>query len=140
MTAKEYLQQIYLISRRIERLEQLRARIREDLYSVKSPASMDPDKVQSSISGDQLERLIARVDKIERDIVEEKNNLIIRRRNLQKAIECVKNDRYHKILFDRYVLCRKWEQIAEEMNTDLRWVFRLHGRALEEFKKHYFDH
>jgi len=32
----------------------------------------------------------------------------------------------------RYLCFKTWEQIAVELHFDLRWVYRLHGRALDE--------
>ena len=138
MTAKEHLRQIYVLSQRIDRLQQLREQLRADLYSVKSPAgSMTPDKVQTSMTGDKIERMIARVDKIEQDIVKEQTSLAVKRRKLLKEIEAVENNRYRQILFERYVLCKKWEDMAGDMGIELRWLYRLHGRALDEFRREY---
>lgn len=139
MTTKEYLQEIYKLSRRIKRLQEMRVEIRADLYSVKS-APMTPDKVQSSITGDRIEKLIAKVDRIERDIIDEIDELTERRKNICDQIEQMTDERFKTILYDRYVLCHKWERIAVDMDLDIRWVYRLHGEALNSFEKFRSDH
>ena len=77
MTAKEYLQQIYYIHHKINRLKARRDQLRADLYSLGSPAgNMDVDKVQTSMSGDAMLRLIAKVDEAERDIIKEIDKMV----------------------------------------------------------------
>ena len=139
MTTKEYLQEIYKISRRIKRLQEIRAEIRADLYSVRS-APLDSDKVQSSVSDDRMAKLVAKVDWIERDIIDELDVLTERRKVICGQIEQMTDERYKTILHDRYVLCHKWERIAVDMDLDIRWVYRLHGEALKSFENLYFDH
>ena len=38
------------------------------------------------------------------------------------------------VLEKRYLCFQSWEQIAVEMGYDLRWLYRIHGKALEEVK------
>ena len=136
MTAKEYLRQIYIIDQKIGRLNRRREALRSDLFSVGSPAGqMNADRVQTSLSGDKMVKLIAQVDTLERDIVAEVKRLRRKQRQIARQIEAVEDDRYRTILHDRYVLCRKWEDIADTMGVDVRWVYRLHGMALQEFEK-----
>ena len=138
MTPKEYLQQIYIITKRLQRLRQLCDQLREDAYSIGSPmGSLSPDKVQTSPSGDQMERAIARVDKTERQIRSETNRLKEKRRKIQQQIEAVPDERYKSILFGRYVMCQTWERVAEAVPCDVRHVYRLHGAALRAFGEIY---
>lgn len=138
MSPKEYLQQIYIITKRLQRLRQLCDQLREDAYSIGSPmGSLSPDKVQTSPSGDQMGRAIARVDKTERQIRSEMDRLKKKRLTIHKQIEALPDERYRAILFHRYVLCHKWEKVAEDVNMDLRYVYRLHGEALRDFGERY---
>jgi len=138
MTAKEYLQQIRNAHKRIQTLEARREQLRSDMYSIKSPAgSMNPDKVQSSMTGDALIKIIAQVDSMERDIVRELRKLYCLQRTITNQIDGIKDERYHTILYQRYVLFYMWEQIAVNMGIEIRWVYRLHGKALQEFGRIY---
>ena len=106
MTAKEYLQQIYIITKRISRLRRLAEQLRSDAYSIGSPmGNMSPDKVQTSFTGDKMERMIARMDKADRNIRSETERLHNQRIKIQQQIESVDDERYRSILFGRYVLC-----------------------------------
>lgn len=42
---------------------------------------------------------------------------------------------HRMVLRERYIHCKKFEEIAVEMTYDYTWVIRLHGRALQEFEK-----
>ena len=135
MTAKEYLQQIYHFHCKIKRLQGRRDKLRADLYSLGSPAGkMDVDKVQTSMSGDAMLRLIAKVDEIERDIVYEIDQMVDASERIAGEIEQVSNEHYRDILHKRYIEFKKWMEIAEEMHMEISWVFRLHGRALQYFE------
>lgn len=135
MTAKEYLQQIYHLDRRIKRLQSRREEIRADLYSVKSTTDYNADRVQSSVAGDSMLRLIAKVDSIERDIVKELDQLISMKTRISQEIEQVQDATAKDILYQRYVSCLSFEQIAVNLGYSRRHIDRLHGRALYLFKK-----
>lgn len=139
MTTKEYLQQIFTIRQKISRLNSRRDEIRREMYAMKSPAGkMSADKVQSSTTGDQILKLIASVDSIERDIVEEIQILERMRDRISREIEAVPDDRYKRLLHQRYELCWRWEKIAADWGADgisVRHIYRLHGDALKAFAK-----
>lgn len=135
MTAKEHLQQVYMIQRKINRLEAQRGDLRADLYSVKSPSDMPDIRVQTSLTGDKMLELVARVDEIERGIIEEINALVEKKISITNEIEKVPNENYKQLLFDRYILCKRWEQIAIDRDKSVRTIFKMHGRALNMFDK-----
>lgn len=140
MTAKTYLQQIYNIQQQIDRLRRRRDAIRADLYSLGSPAGqIETDRVQTSnMMGDRMLKLVAQADELDQGIVYEIGRLQRKREQIAREIESLPNERYRKLLFERYVVCRKWPQIAAILSTtdqplDLRWVYRMHGDALKMF-------
>lgn len=139
MTAKEYLSKVYVIQQRLKRLQRQREEMRNDLYSIKSP-SFDPNKVQTSLEGDKMAALVAKVDELEREIVDETEELIDERQDILEHIERLQNERYKQLLFDRYVLCDKFEKIALERDKGIRWIYRMHGNALKAFEKVLNDH
>ena len=144
MTAKEYLQQIYYLDRKIKRLQAKREAIRADLYSVRSTTNYNADRVQTSVEGDTMLRLIAKVDSIERDIVTESDRLVSLRDEISKEIEKIpmedgQDRNVQDVLLRRYVLCQSWEQIAFELGYTVRHVYRLNGDGLQLFKKHVLE-
>ncbi len=46
------------------------------------------------------------------------------------AIDAVEESRLREVLELYYIDGFTWEQVAATMELDLRWVYRLHGRAL----------
>ena len=141
MNAKEYLQQAYKIHKRIRLLRETNDVIRADLYAAKSP-QYNSDKIQSSVSGDAMERMIARADEITRDLNEEQSRLIELQNRIRKQIDdmpgrCQNERQQRECLYRRYVLFKRWEQIADDMNVSVRYVYMLHGNALKVFERLY---
>lgn len=62
-------------------------------------------------------------------------NLVHLKNEARNKINQLSDSRYVGILTDYYINCKTWEQVAEDMNLDLRWVYRLHGRALQILEK-----
>lgn len=140
MTAKEHLQQVYSIQRKIKRLEDRRQDLRADLYSVKSPSDLPEIRVQTSMTGDKMLELISRVDEIERDLINEITELTETKQAVIAEIEKVPNENYRQLLFDRYILCQKWEKIALDRDKGIRWIYRMHGKSLNAFEKVWKGH
>ena len=42
------------------------------------------------------------------------------------------DDTQREVLTRRYLLYQKWEYIAVEMNYNIKWIFKLHGKALSK--------
>ena len=140
MTAKEYLQQIYVCNRRMKRIQETREQLRIDMYSIGSPmGNMSSDRVQTSTSGDKFGRMIARVDKLERDLVKEHGRMLALKDKIIRQIEAMDNEQQRSVLYNRYVLLQSWETIAEDMNYTTRRIYQIHGEALLEFRKKYFS-
>ena len=50
---------------------------------------------------------------------------------LVHKIKAVQNTEYQTLLELRYLCFKSWEQIAVDMGYELRWLYRLHHRALD---------
>lgn len=142
-SAKKYLQQIFAVNKRIERLMLYREQLRKDMYSLKSP-STDGDRVQTSMQGDAMVRMIAKVDAIERDIVAELERLYTLRDKLIKDIDKISDlegiepetkEAYKTLLFERHVLLWHWDQIALSMNYSERQIYRMKYKAWDAFER-----
>lgn len=51
---------------------------------------------------------------------------------VKAAIDGVADPLRRDILTRRYILGQRWERIAADNNRDLRWMLRLHRRAVED--------
>ena len=55
-------------------------------------------------------------------------------KEITEAISKIKNPTYRTLLTARYINFKKWTEVAEDMEIDLRWMYRLRKRAMEELK------
>lgn len=132
MTAKEYLMQIRIAKSKIQRLQLKRQELREQMYNITSPR-LDSDMVVKSSSGDNMLRLIARVDKLERDTLRQIERLTNLIDTISMEIEELPNELQRTVLFDYYVCGYTWELIAVNLNKSIRYVYKVRRKALKNF-------
>lgn len=126
MTAKEFLRRARAVDRRVdeaqERVERLRARLEDGRMSAVTgmPRGGSSDWTQTA---DRLIELEQAVNERTRELVRWKLAAI-------DAIRAVEEPRLAEVLELYYIDGFTWEQVAQRMGLDLRWVYRLHGRAL----------
>ena len=53
------------------------------------------------------------------------------KKDIVHKIKAVQNTEYQTLLELRYLCFKSWEQIAVDMGYELRWLYRLHHRALD---------
>lgn len=78
---------------------------------------------------------VAKIATLEQEINAEIDELIRVKAEIEHTISAVADERLKLILIARYINCNRWEQIAVMQNIELRWLYRLHGRALSEVSK-----
>ena len=126
MTAKEYLRRARDVDRRVdeaqERVDRLRAKLEAGRLSrvTGMPRGGGADWTETADRLIELERVVnART----REWVRWKLDAI-------DAIRSVGEPRLEEVLELYYIDGLTWEQVAQRMGLDQRWVYRLHGRAL----------
>nr|DAZ77483.1 MAG TPA: Protein of unknown function (DUF1492) [Caudoviricetes sp.] len=132
MTVKEFLRSVREQDSLLRAYEQELEDLRRRAYNISSPKL--GDKIQSN----HLATLDEIVDKLDSQI--EKVNAtwdeLIDKRNQAKAlINKVEDESGRCVLYRYYILIQSWEQIAVEMNYTIRWVYKLHGKALQDLEK-----
>lgn len=137
MTAKEFLRRARSVDRRVdeatERVERIRARLEAGRMSSVTgmPRGGAKDWTETA---DRLIELEQRVNAQVREMVRWKLAAI-------DAIDAVEEARLREVLELYYIDGFTWEQVAQRMELDPRWVFRLHGKALLRVKvPDEFDH
>lgn len=131
MTAKEYLFQIRNIDARLKQLEaeikdiEVRLGVQGINYGGTPSTPSDEDKRTRYVI-----RLIELKDKYEA----EGNRLLDKKEEITNTIAKVSDFRLRQVLYYRYVLCYKWEPIADKLGYDEKYLFKLHGHALEEIR------
>lgn len=134
MTAKEYLQQIELLNKKINH----RIREAERLHALITGGALtyNPDKIRTSVSRAQEERLERYID-MQREINESIEDMVDLKHKIIREIHCIdagdKTATYIEILFRRYIELTPLTKIAEEMGYNYKWLCQLHGFALTTF-------
>lgn len=130
MTAKEFLRRARSVDRRVdeaaERVERLRAKLEDGRMSsiTGMPRGGSSDWTQTA---DRLIELEQAVNARTRELVRWKLAAI-------DAIRQVEEPRLAEVLELYYIDGFTWEQVAQRMGLDQRWVYRLHGKALLRVK------
>ena len=65
------------------------------------------------------------------EINEDIRTLVQTKKDIVHKIKAVQNTEYQTLLELRYLCFKSWEQIAVDMGYELRWLYRLHHRALD---------
>jgi hypothetical protein len=132
LTAKEYLQNIRDLHLDIIAKEKDLAELKQQAESLQNTALTE--RVQSSKSNSSNQTIDEVID-IENLLNEKKtmcNKLIM---STYKIIIQISEEKYRRVLIEYYFNCRTWSGVSDVMHLNKRWVFRLHGRALQEFEK-----
>ena len=130
MTPKEFLQQARYIDGRIDARLEERERLVARLTAGRAANLSGMPRGGRYDWTDAVSQLVELDARINAQIQE----LCRIKRLVWEAIEAVEDMRYRTLLEYRYRNCWTWEQIAEAMGYDLRWVHRLHGWALSRVR------
>lgn len=128
MTAKEYLGQIRLANIKIRQLQ-------ERLDSMKSlggAIQYDKPQVQTTPENIQEEKLISIID-MEREIHNERIALEGLKNQITLEIQRLEAPQYIQILYYRYVLCMRPEEVAVVMNYEYDSARIITKRARDAF-------
>lgn len=128
---KEYLRKYRTHVRRIHRIN---AEIAE-LRSMKISPSVNNDGMphggcgQSDLSG-----YAAELDSMVQELIDERYCRIKDYQEIVRRIKKLKSENEKDVLFYRYIRGMDWWEIAEKMKFSERQIFRIHGKALANFK------
>lgn len=118
-----------MINAKLEQIGELRAKA-EAIGAVR----YDKDKVQTSMSGDNLLDCVAKIVELEKELDAEVDALVDMKRVALERMKLMKNQTEKLILFERYFNGKTFEQIAVNCNYSWRQVHRIHGRGLKHFE------
>lgn len=128
MTTKEFLRQYLAANRRIDtKLEQI-SKLRA--LAAKSTTVLGDGTSFGGGCTDKISGIIAKIVDMERQVDAQIDELQEIKRDVMAVVDKVADARLQNLLERRYINNQKWEQIAYEMGYDIRWVYRMHGRAL----------
>jgi len=132
MTAKEYLGQAYRLDQRINsKLEQVMS-LRD--LATKATSTLSDVAPSGTRNVHRMEDIIVKIIDLENEINRDIDNLVDLKREMVSVIKAVSNTELQTLLELRYLCFKTWEQIAVIMGYDLRYIHKLHNRAVEECK------
>lgn len=73
----------------------------------------------------------AKIVDAENALLDKISELIDAGNRVRRLIDTVEDSRCRLILSQRYLGCKSWESIAHMQNFDLRWIYRLHNKAIK---------
>ena len=132
MNAKEYLFQAFRLDQRINsKLEQV-SKLRS--IAMKASGLRMAERISGTKENSLMETALVKMIDLENEINDDIDRLVDLKRELVGLIEGVADPSHRLLLEMRYLGGNTWEDIAGKMGYDLRWVYRLHGKALQEFE------
>jgi len=126
---KQTLKQYRSILREIAQLEEEKHRTLERLQG----AAAGTHRVHAGLctAPDRIGTMLARCEHYQRVIDARLDALIDLREEIEQAIADLPSAE-RQLLRLRYIEGKTWEQVADALNYDLRWVTRLHCRTLQK--------
>lgn len=135
MQTKEYLNTVNRLNRIIQNKL-------ADLYQLKElstsvPAVDNKERVQTTLEPDKIGAIVAKIDKMERDIDAKIDEYVGVRDKIIEQITNISDERYYNVLFSKYIENKTLETVASETERGFKHVVRLYREALEEFDTKY---
>lgn len=128
MTAKEYLQQVRFIDKRIDSKLALVSRLRDTATSVTTTLSDMPRSDSPNLQ--RMEDTICKIIDLENDINQEIDRLVDLKREVKSVIDALDDMDQQLILELRYLAYKPWTDIMTELGYSERSVYRIHNNAL----------
>lgn len=136
MKTQDYLKQITRFEAMIERKKDEVKRF--EIMACGIPGNgINPDKIQTSITGDKMSIAVAKIVDKEKEINGLLELYLKQRSFIISQIDALPNKTSYMILTDRYVRDMTWGDIARNLRYSEKQVKRLHAKALGEFESIY---
>ena len=89
------------------------------------------ERISGTNQHSPMEDAVVKLIDLEYELNDDIDRLVDLKRDMANLIAKI-SDPSHRVLLEmRYLAGNTWEEIALKMDYDLRWVYRLHGRALQ---------
>ena len=130
MNAKEYLSQAFQLDQRINS-KQVQVSVLRKL-ALKTTSVLQDDKVRSTKQRSPMENALVKLMSLEEEINEDIDRLVDLKGEMANLISEMESPSHQLLLELHYLSGSTWVQVARNMGYDIRWVYRLHPKALKE--------
>lgn len=134
MTAKEYLKDIRKLDLEIQTLQEQISLLRKNAEGLRA---MELSDMPKGGKGKDLSDYVAEIADLQMVCVQHVSELIMKKQEAIERIMSIDGSELRNVLLLRYIQCKSWDEIIEDMHFDRSWVYRLHGAALQSFAKSY---
>ena len=131
MTTKEWLNRGFKLNKEIEQLR--KAKENAENLACNIVSGINGERVQASAQNTNENKFIKAAD-YSLVLYKRINKLLEVQKEIVQAISEIEDTTQRAILTARYINFQKWEEIADYMNLDKRWVHRLHNKALSKIR------
>lgn len=126
---KKKLRSAFAIQKQIEAEYVELQNLRDNASRITPAYSLAPG---GSGTGQRIENAMAKIVDAENLIQSEMEILMVALVEIRQLISSVDDPVLRLILHKRYLCYQKWEQIAADLNYDVRWIHILHSRSLNK--------
>lgn len=135
MNVKPFLRNVRKLNLEIK----AKKRQREGLYSLVTGSAIryDLDRVQSSPTGDKIDRVLSEVADLDKMITGKIKELANTQKQATIMIESLDKAEYRAIMTDYYINCYAWDDVADMNGYSTSHIKKMHGYALQELKDKY---
>lgn len=130
---KRKLRAAWALQKQIDTMNAELAQLRDNAGKITPAYSLAPGG--SSGNGQKIEAAVVKIADLEMAINDDIVKMVLAIQEIRGLIAGVQDDKQRIVLYKRYLEYQKWENIAVELDLDIRWVHRIHGRALNEILK-----
>lgn len=130
MNAKEYLGQAYRIDQRINsKIEQI-ASLRN--LATKATSTLSDALPSGTRNVHRMEDTIVKIVGMENELNTDIDRLVNLKKEIMSVIKSVENPEQQTLLELRYMCFKTWEEIAVEMDYNIRHIYRLRDEAIKK--------
>lgn len=133
MNAREYLEQVQNLNRKIENkiAEEYRLRMLATSISTFSTG----ERVQTSGTKDRIGDAVSKIADLQQEIAEDISNMASVQQEVSNTINSLSNSMYSQLLHKKYVEFKNLVVISDEMGYSLQHIRSSHIKAIEEIRK-----
>ena len=132
LSPKEYLTQIFNLDKKIDDKIRERDAIMSTLLKG-TDSTKEP--IYSNLPSSPVENTVIKLMDHNDEVNHQIDELVNLKIQIAGEINQLEKETHKMVLKERYLHCKKFEEIAVEQNYDYRHITRLHGEALKEFEK-----
>ena len=133
MTAKEYLEQLIVLDKEIDRKQQRLVTLREIV--VNTTPTYEEESVQHSRKRNPLEDIMAKIVDLDREIDDDIDRLVDLKAEVWEQLDKLSDEKQKRILWQHYAERMSWTKIAENQGLTRRHIIRIHRLGSDNLEK-----